>query len=136
MTVRGSILSNLQSTLHGVVALKAVEVGKYEPVDLAEIAFPSAYIFQDSDYLDEAVQVTGYQVFNWVVVVEVWCKAADIETLLGAIDAAVAANDTLNGNALYAYRTGSRVYQVDPVRGIAVLQADFKIQYRHPYGSP
>lgn len=136
MTVRSDILAAFKAALEGVTALQAVEVGKYEPVDLGEIAFPSAYVFPERDFLDESQQVIGFEVFDWTVVIEVWCKVADIETLHGSIVSAMGADNSLGGHALNCYRTDSEMFQVDPIRGIAVLQMGYKIKYRHPLGTP
>ncbi len=136
MTVRQAILANIKAILSGVSALQGVEVGKYDPVDLAETTFPTAFLFADWDLYEEAERTTAHEVFNWNIVIELWCKAADGETLFGLIEAALGADLTLGNTALDCRRLRSDTFSLDPVRGILSIQLTYKIKYRHPYGQP
>ena len=134
MSVRSSILANIETTLKGIAGVGDVTTGKYEQVDLDQLTLPALFVLQGSD--QEAARSTGYEVFTWRIVVEAWCKDTDAESVFASIHAALSADPTRGGTALNCRRTGSEILSLDPGRGLIALQQSFEILYRHPVGSP
>jgi len=134
MSVRSSILADIETTLKDIPGVGDVTTGKYEQVDLDQLTLPALFVLQGSD--QEGARSTGYEVFTWRVVVEAWCRDTDAEAVFASIHAAVSADPTRGGKALNCHRTGSEIFSLDPGRGLIALQQSFEILYRHPVGSP
>jgi hypothetical protein len=134
MSVRSSILTEMEAVLKGIPGVGDVTTGKYEQVDLDQLTLPALFVMQGSD--QEAARSTGYEVFTWRVVVEAWCKDTDAESVFASIHAALSADPTRGGTALNCHRTGSEILSLDPGRGLIALQQTYEILYRHPVGSP
>lgn len=134
MSVRSSILADIETTLNAIVGVGDVHTGKYEQVDLEALTLPALFVLQGSD--QEAARSTGYEVFTWRVVVEAWCRDTDAESIFASIHTALSADPTRGGTSLNCHRTGSEILSLDPGRGLIALQQSFEILYRHPVGSP
>jgi hypothetical protein len=134
MSVRSSILADMEAVLKGISGVGDVYTGKYEQVDLDQLTLPALFVLQGSD--QEAARSTGYEVFTWRVVVEAWCKDTDAETVFASIHTALSADPTRGGTSMNCRRTGSDILSLDPGRGLIALQQTYEILYRHPIGSP
>jgi len=135
MSVRSSILANIETALGSITGVGDVFVGKYEQADLEQLTLPALFVLQGSDQ-ESPDEEFGVEVFEWDILVETWCKDTDAETVFAAIHTVMAADHTLGGNAIQNRRTGSMVLSLDPGRGIIAMQQMFKITYSHPNGQP
>jgi hypothetical protein len=134
MTVRASILTDLEGSLAAITAINQVEAGKWLDFDLKAVTLPIAFVTLQDD--DPAEGAMGFETF-WVnAVVEVWCADEDLETLIGAVHAAIMADVTQGGNSLNTKRTSCVPFSLDPVRGLTGFAMTFRILYRHQFGSP
>lgn len=135
MTTREEILANLDAVIGGIPSVGTVVVGKIDPVDRIEaLTLPCAWVFPGDERMTEST--ASMETWEWSVEIEVWAKDSDLEPLLGAIHAALAADATRGGFALNCYRDGSRFFAVDPARSIGAMQLSYRILYRHPFGQP
>jgi hypothetical protein len=123
MSVRSSILADMEAVLKGISGVGDVYTGKYEQVDLDQLTLPALFVLQGSD--QEAARSTGYE-----------CKDTDAETVFASIHTALSADPTRGGTSMNCRRTGSDILSLDPGRGLIALQQTYEILYRHPIGSP
>ena len=134
MSVRSNILANVQSVVSGTSGIGTVTSGKVEYVDLDSLTLPAAFVLQGPER--KIAGSTEHETWAWTVVVEVWCKDTDVESFHALVHQAMAADIYRGGNALNCYRESSDPLAVDPGRGIGGFQQEYRIDYRHPLGSP
>ena len=134
MSVRSNILANIQSVVSGISGIGTVTTGKVEYVDLDSLTLPAAFVLQGPER--KIPGSTEHEAWAWTVVVDVWCKDTDVESFHALVHQAMAADIYRGGNALNCYRESSDPLAVDPGRGIGGFQQEYRIDYRHPLGSP
>lgn len=139
MTVRASILTNIDTTLKTVTGLvdASIYVGKMEQVDLdaVDLVLPLTFAIQGPEQ-KASEQVMGMETWNWTITIEVWCAQASVETLYGAIQTAMLTDITRGGYARKTERISGDALPIDPGRGLSAFQLTYQIQYRHPWGTP
>lgn len=134
MTTRQSILSNIQTTIQNIAAIKTVILNKLSISDLETFPFPICFIFSGGE--NKVWDVLNYESWEWPVYIEVWALDTDIETYLGSIHNEMAKDYTRGGFALDCERIGtSAPWLVDPDDSLAGMLIEFKIKYRNVYGT-
>jgi hypothetical protein len=134
MSVRSDILGDIQTVISGIAGIGTVTAGKVEYVDLDNLTFPACFILQGPER--KISGSTEHETFAWTVVIEVWCRDIDVEPFHAFVHQAMAVDISRGGFALNCFREGSDPLAVDPGRGIAGFQQEYRIEYRHPFGSP
>ena len=140
MSKRSNILSNIKTTLEGIVAIKHVEIDKFDPVDLSTLPLPAAFVYSGKDTLSESndrkdAPVIGMETWSWEIFIEIWAKEADMETLLSSIHTAMHSDYKRGGYAEYSVRTSVEMYVVDPTRAVRSMLLAYRVIYRHSLGS-
>ena len=134
MSVRSNILSNLETVIAAIPGIGTVTAGKVEYVDLDNLTLPACFILKGPER--KITGSTEHEAFAGTVLVEVWCKDSDVDSLHASVHKAMAFDISRGGYALNCFRESSEPLAVDPGRGIAGFQQEYRIDYRHPTGTP
>lgn len=135
MTVRASILSDIDGSLRAISEIKQVESGRWLDFQVEDVQLPIAFATLQND-APAGGGAVGYETFNVTAAIEVWCVDTDLETLIGAVHAAIMADLTQGGFAMNTHRESCTPYALDPVRGLTGFVMTFTILYRHSFGVP
>ena len=134
-STRQNILNQIVTTLESLSALKYVEQKKISPVDLETVPFPCAFVFSGAERkLNDDRAVIGDENWSWRIVIEVWAKDTDMESLLKEIHDLMWINRSLNGYAALLDRVGVDFLVVDVEQSIEAMLIDFDVLYRHKCG--
>ena len=134
MSVRSDILADIQTVISGIAGIGTVAAGKVEYVDLDNLTLPTAFILQGPE--KKITGSTEHETWEWTVVIEVWCKDTDVEPFHASVHQAMASDISRGGYALNCHRESSDPLAIDPGRGVAGFHQEYRIDYRHPLGSP
>lgn len=133
-TKREQILERVGTVLTGTGYLSEVTVERTVPIDLDTAVFPAAFVYGgDETRVHDGTM--GYETWDWDVTIELWVEGGNIEDYLGYIHNAMYADHTLNGLALYSYRTGVKKLTIDPEKNLEVMLIEFLVRYRHSAGT-
>lgn len=145
-TRRQLILAQIETMLEGIFVndeqvFVHVEVGKAGPDDINNVPTPAIFVFQGPE--SRAEETIGFEVWNWTIILEVWARDNDLETLLGLIHTQMAKNNADGGlicsstmGVIDVKRQSSELMIVDPTKSLEVMTIVYSIWYRHPYGTP
>jgi len=120
-------------------SIKFVDVVKPTPVDTDVIPLSAIFICPGSDR--KVRQADGYEVWDWDVLLEVWCQGIDSEEMIGLIHTAMAVDRgrgtyLSESNAETSYRSDSDIIAIDVDRAIVVLKLGYTVRYSHLIGIP
>jgi hypothetical protein len=137
-TKRQNILDNIKATIENISSVKSVEIDRMVVTDYTTVAYPCVFIYSNNENrtIDgESGATIGNETWSWDILIEVWAKNYDIETLLGEIHSALYQDTSRGGNALLTYRKGVEFFYIDPMLNLKGMSITFTILYSHPVGS-
>lgn len=137
MSTRQNILNQFVTDISAMTVVPLQEVHQKQPTlaDVEKLSFPSAFVYTGVETrVEDSRAVIGYENWDMEVVVEVWSKEDNLESILEEIHAAIFADYTLGGNAVEAKRLGSDTWILDYEGTWYVLYIPFAVFFRHVRG--
>lgn len=136
-TLRQTILSKIGEVLEGVSGVEKVEIERSTPVDIDTIPFATCFVYSGpEERATDDRSTIGFETFDWTVVIEVWVRNDDCETLLGAIHKAMFNNYSFGGYALNSKRKAVTMELLDVSKELKAMVVQYSVLYRHLNGQP